>query len=152
MKVRDRREANDSYMVYAIVKFNDASAAQEALDRKTLDMKRKTVRIEKYSEDKQYHIYIKNIKNLTEDQIRKHFGQYGKVDGLHKYFADEHYTCLLRFEKAEEAEKCLKHTEQSVEGIKLWIGRYISKDLRHEEFYRLYLARIPATVDSKEEI
>lgn len=41
-------------------------SAQEALDRKTLDMRRKAVRIEKYNDEKEYHIYIKDVRNLTE--------------------------------------------------------------------------------------
>lgn len=46
--------------------FHQPILAQEALDRKTLDIRRKAVRIEKYSDDKEYHIYIKDVKNLSK--------------------------------------------------------------------------------------
>lgn len=158
VKVRDRRDRPDSYSVYALVRFKSPEIVARLI-KGTLTISGKPIKVESYAGEREYHIYIKSTHALTPEQIRKHFSQFGQVaksvmqiECDHNYTSEDHNSCLLRFVRQEDAEKCLQNHEHNIEGTRLWLERYISKEQRHEEYHRLFLNKIPVKADNRTEI
>ena len=109
IKVRDRRDRPDSYSVYALARFKSPEVVTKLIKQGTLTISGKPIKVESYAGEREYHIYIKSTHSLTPEQIRKHFSQFGQIEGDHNYISEDHNSCLLRFVKQEDAEKCLQN-------------------------------------------
>ena len=59
---------------------------------------------------------------------------------------------MISFKKPEHAEKCLNAHEISIEGSRLYLERYISKEDRHEEYFKLFLNKIPGKSEDRAKI
>ena len=78
VKVKDKKSPEGNY-IYAFVTFKTPEAASKAVNNKTVEISGKQIVVERYSAEKDFQLYIKDVGSLTQKQIYDFFGKSKKV-------------------------------------------------------------------------
>merc|ERR1719402_880771 len=117
---------------FAFVLYKTVQSLTDAIEAKEHTVKGKEVAVKK-AQAKQGKVYVgKLVAELTDQEIRDHFEQYGTIANVEQPFdktKNERKTCcFITFEKEEAAKRLLKLGTTTINGVDLDVKRVTVKD------------------------
>jgi len=117
---------------FAFVLYKTVQSLTDAIEAKEHTVKGKEVAVKK-AQAKQGKVYVGKLQpELTDEQIREHFTQYGVIANVEQPFDkaknERKNFCFITFEKEEAAKQLLKLGQTTVNGMELDVKRVTVKD------------------------
>jgi len=117
---------------FAFVLYKTVQSLNDAIEAKEHTVKSKEVAVKK-AQAKQGKVYVGKLQpELTDEEIKEHFAQYGTIANVEQPFDktknERKNFCFITFEKEEAAKQLLKLGTTTIKDVELDVKRVTVKD------------------------